>query len=71
MSSIVVYAPTEQADKENVVEFYAQSEEVMNQFKTTDIIMLLSDMHAPVGERRSRSAVWPCKLEARSNNRHT
>lgn len=43
-------------------EFYDQVEEVMNQCKSTDIIILLGDMNARVGEGRSGSTVGPFGL---------
>lgn len=50
MNIIQVYAPTCEHDEEEVEKFYEELEEVLNMIKNNEVIIIMGDMNAKIGE---------------------
>ena len=63
---IQVYAPTTEADEENIEEFYEDIEKVLRQCKNHELNIIMGDLNSKVGKGRTEQIVGPFGLGERN-----
>ena len=56
---IQVYAPTADANEETIDRFYDDLEQAKRQCKASEVMIVMGDMNARVGEQRMNNTVGP------------
>ena len=58
VSVVCVYAPTFRAPGDMVKHFYDDLQDTLNNIHSTDLLLMLRDLNARVGQRNRDSDVW-------------
>ena len=63
---IQVYAPTSEHDEEDIDQFYQELNQAREQCKEHEVIMVIGDLNAKVGQGRTADTVGPHGLGSRN-----